>query len=187
MEDIKFKKDYKKYNYYTEDKKYFIKKESGNFTLYDYYDEKIKDFKTLKEVRKCILLLNSNPFKFLHESFDFLDYIDRCEKNITHYKFKYRHESVKYYTDVLKLANEFKKIAENEGLVISKSPYSCSFYAHKECENITWEFKPENSYRFSDHWNWSDSIKCITHCKTIDNKDYGLCICQYIDGYYRKI
>ena len=141
----------------------------------------------MKEVRQRILLLNSNPYSFLHECVDFADYISRCKGNIIHSKLKYRDKSVEYYTNILTLANKLKEIAIKENLIISKSPYSTSFYAHSKSDNISWEHKPNNSYRLSNHWNWTDYNKEVVHCPTITNEDYGLCICQYINGYYNKV
>ena len=51
-------------------------------------------------------------------------------------------------------------IANKENLIISKSPYGDSYYAHKVNEKIGWGTKPEGSYRLSNHWNWR---YCITN------------------------
>lgn len=74
------------------------------------------------------------------------------------------------------------EIAEKENLVISCSPYSFSFYAHKTNEEITWGYKPQNSYRLSDHWNFesNDEIHCITKDK-IKNK---ITIKKFNNGIY---
>lgn len=45
--------------------------------------------------------------------------------------------------------------------VILKSPYSNTFYNSKD---ITWNYKPDNSYRVSDHWNFVNRDR--KHCKT---------------------
>lgn len=187
MVDIKLKKRFKGYDYYTEDGNYFIKKEFNKFTLYDNYDEKIKDFETLKEVRECILLLVLNPYSFLHDCIDFKDYMSRCEKNITHFKLRCKNNSVRRYNYILNLSKIFEQIAERENLIISKSPHSTSFYAYPKDEYISWKHKPNNSYRLSNHWNWNDYVKNTIHCPTITNEDYKLCICKYINGYYYKI
>ena len=47
-----------------------------------------------------------------------------------------------------------------------KSPYSNSFY---NAEGITWDYKPDNSLRVSDHWNFYCRGKI--HCKT-DNPEF---------------
>lgn len=43
---------------------------------------------------------------------------------------------------------------------IIKSPYGFSFYS----EEVGWGFKPHNSYRISDHWNFIAQFKL--HCET---------------------
>lgn len=184
---LKLKKNYKQFNYYTEDKKFFIKKDSNEFILYNHMYEEMVKFKTLKDAKNCIVLLKNNPFKFLHESLDLDDYIDRCEKNILHFEVLCDDIAKNHYNNILKIAKEFKKIATVENLIISKSPYSSSFYAHNSSYTIDWGCKPENSYRFSDHWNFEDQIKDIIHCPTVNGEDYGLCICKYINGSYFKI
>lgn len=54
----------------------------------------------------------------------------------------------------IKGAKNLIDIAKKENLVISKSPYGDSYYAHKSNEGIGWGIKPEGSYRLSNHWNW---------------------------------
>lgn len=49
---------------------------------------------------------------------------------------------------------EFDNLVKNEKLEISFSPYSFSVYAHQKGETIDWGYKPLNSYRLSDHWNF---------------------------------
>lgn len=45
--------------------------------------------------------------------------------------------------------------------IVSKSPFSNSFYSSKD---ISWNHKPDGSYRISDHWNfWSRNS---WHCQT---------------------
>lgn len=64
---------------------------------------------------------------------------------------------------------ELDKIAQKEDLVISKSPYGASYYAHEEWEEIGWGGKPHNSYRISDHWGFES--RDTIHCK-IDDDEY---------------
>jgi hypothetical protein len=45
--------------------------------------------------------------------------------------------------------------------VISKSPYSDSFYSTTD---INWGYKPDGSYRVSDHWNFR--TRGNLHCRT---------------------
>lgn len=47
--------------------------------------------------------------------------------------------------------------------IIYKSPYSKSFYSS---EDISWETKPDKSYRVSDHWNFVTSRGPKVHCQT---------------------
>jgi hypothetical protein len=44
------------------------------------------------------------------------------------------------------------KMMMKEWSVIKKSPYSDSFYSSTD---ISWNHKPEGSYRVSDHWNFT--------------------------------
>lgn len=64
---------------------------------------------------------------------------------------------------------ELDKIAQKEGLVISKSPYGASYYAHESWEEISWGYKPHGSYRVSDHWGFES--KGAIHCR-IDDDEY---------------
>lgn len=47
--------------------------------------------------------------------------------------------------------------------VIFKSPYGKSFYSST---NISWSHKPDESYRVSDHWNFTTNRNNGTHCRT---------------------
>lgn len=172
-----------KYSYYTPDKKYFVNKENGKFNLFDEYDELIKEFKTLKEIRTLILKLNENKFRYLQDAYNLEIFIEICKSNILHFEIK-ENQVAEQYKTLLNLMNRFIDIAKNENLIISKSPYSSSFYAHKEDENISWGVKPLNSYRIADHWNFGD---VETHCKTVDGLNYGLCICKMLNNGYSKI
>ena len=49
--------------------------------------------------------------------------------------------------------------------IIYKSPYSKSFYSS---EDISWEFKPDKSYRVSDHWNFVTNRGPKIHCQTTE-------------------
>lgn len=69
--------------------------------------------------------------------------------------------------------------------VITKSPYSESFYSS---DQIDWSFKPEGSYRVSDHWNFNRKngrIHCVTDKEVIDNEE--VCLAQYRNGIYRVL
>ena len=86
---------------------------------------------------------------------------------------------------------KFLEIAKTENMCISKSPYSESFYL-SENDDISWGYKPDLSYRMSDHWNWKEEVLAPveytkTHCKTNTDECFGLAIAQYINDEYVKI
>ena len=81
-------------------------------------------------------------------------------------------------------AKEFLEIVLREKLHVSKSPYSMSFYAYENPnEKIDWGYKPENSLRLSDHWNFINNGKI--HCRT-DDFHCAEGIYQYKNGIYTK-
>ena len=82
------------------------------------------------------------------------------------------------------IPEDIKKLMKN-WYVITKSPYSESFYSS---DQIDWGFKPEGSLRVSDHWNFTRQngrIHCVTDKEVINNKD--VCIARYEKGIYRVI
>lgn len=82
------------------------------------------------------------------------------------------------------LAQRFLNLVLEHDLYVSKSPYLSSFYAYAdETDKIDWGYKPEESYRLADHWNWNDG----TECPTIENIDYGYAIAQFSNGKYHRI
>lgn len=83
------------------------------------------------------------------------------------------------------IVDKFISIAENEGLEVSKSPFSNSFYLHKTGEEITWGSKPENSYRLSDHWNFYS--REAYHCCSNEINDDEFAIGIYHHGNYEKV
>lgn len=93
-----------------------------------------------------------------------------------------------FYKEHIEKLEKFVEIAKNEGLEISKSPYSESLYATKKGEEITWGDKPEGSYRFADHWNWKDcGIVETTHCPAKDIGREEVAVGKFINGMYHKI
>jgi len=52
--------------------------------------------------------------------------------------------------------------------VIHKSPYGFSYY---NSTNITWSYKPDNSLRIADHWNFKcrGKVHCITDIPVSNN------------------
>lgn len=71
-------------------------------------------------------------------------------------------------------------VIEND-LNVSQSPYSQSIYAYKGDDDITWNYKPQDSLRISDHWNFDG------HCITRDGIKRCLMICKYDNGIYTRI
>ena len=72
--------------------------------------------------------------------------------------------------------------------VIQKSPYSDSFYSSTD---IGWSHKPEDSYRVSDHWNFTTHRdgKSVKHCitdKSVPTTSH-ITIAQYKNGIYHVI
>lgn len=55
-------------------------------------------------------------------------------------------------------------ILENWSLYYHKSPYSHSYYSHK----VGWTYKPHESERLSDHWDFNTSSGKKKHCQTIN-------------------
>lgn len=68
---------------------------------------------------------------------------------------------------------------------INKSPYSSSYY---NVIGITWNYKPEESLRISDHWNFMSkgSKHCIlAHTEELIQNEWMLA--KYIDGKYHVL
>ena len=85
---------------------------------------------------------------------------------------------------ISKLPKEVAKVV-SEWDVVSKSPYSDSFYNAKE---ICWDSKPEGSLRISDHWNFES--RGVTHCKLNTTSEYisgTWILARYVDGVYIEI
>ncbi len=69
--------------------------------------------------------------------------------------------------------NKFKESFKNiileivkDWKVISKSPYSMSLY---NSSDIGWGYKPEGSYRISNHWSFTSQGEI--HCKLEDGNE----------------
>ena len=80
------------------------------------------------------------------------------------------------------------KMMMKEWPIINKSPYSDSFYSS---EDISWSSKPENSYRVSDHWNFTTHRdgKSVKHCitnKSVPTNSH-ITIAQYQNRIYNVI
>lgn len=61
----------------------------------------------------------------------------------------------------------------------TKSPHSFSFY---NSDDISWGYKPENSLRISDHWNFESNGSL--HCETTKGFTNGWAVGQYKNGKY---
>lgn len=61
----------------------------------------------------------------------------------------------------------------------TKSPYSFSFY---NSSDISWGYKPENSLRVADHWNFESNGSL--HCETTSGFTTGWAVGQYKNGKY---
>ena len=91
-----------------------------------------------------------------------------------------------YCNSRINLAREMLEIAAGNNYVISKSPYSESFYAHPEDDKVDWGYKPDGSYRLSDHWNWFSYNRI--HCPTIEGQGSdAIQIRQFKNGAYELI
>ena len=80
------------------------------------------------------------------------------------------------------------KYTNLKGKIISKSPYSESFYIHNPNEIIEWDTKPEGSIRISDHWNWQYDFSNKIHCPIENAGDepiYKKLVCIYTNGKYK--
>lgn len=62
------------------------------------------------------------------------------------------------------LSSELKETIKGWA-VSSKSPYSYSYYS---ADDIGWDYKPDKSYRVSDHWNFT-CRKNKKHCQTTED------------------
>ena len=86
-------------------------------------------------------------------------------------------------TDKLNQLQKFYDLANKNGYRISVSPYSESAYALNPYDEITWGYKPENSLRLSDHWNFIS--KGELHEETDDSfLSDGYKVGRYENGMY---
>ena len=65
---------------------------------------------------------------------------------------------------------------------VSKSPYSNSFYNSKD---IDWDYKPVNSLRISDHWNFVEGGEDCEDCESSNKTKH--CQLTNTDEYVQKI
>lgn len=74
---------------------------------------------------------------------------------------------------------DIDKIAKEKNFNISTSPYSFSIYAIPKNDKVDWNYKPKDSYRLSDHWNFFSDGE--VHCKltNVDEYTHGLILAKY--------
>lgn len=112
---------------------------------------------------------------------------------------------VKHYDNIIRLVNYLNNYSSSNVLTLKltqetmtdwqlwlikhfnhkwdQSPYSLSFY---NSSDISWNHKPENSLRLSDHWNFVTFGE--THCKTDDpSLKHGWALGKYHNGQYQII
>ena len=129
----------------------------------------IKNLETLNEIDQKHI--DNNEDALWYSQLDEWD-IECLEKDIANRK------------RMIELIPIFEEIANKNGLIITRSPYSDSFYAIKEGEDVNWGSKPEGSLRLSDHWNFGIRAE---HCQTDCDLKQDTAICQYTNGVYRKV
>lgn len=156
------------------------------------------DYPTNRELIKANSELNTSDFdKQIENAMTF-------EKDFKDYKFKSKeleqiiiddyvspgkaglYWAPSYSNEMMAGLKDLDVIASDGYLLVSKSPYSQSFYAYGSGE-ISWDSKPENSYRLADHWNF-ESQNTI-HCKLKDNTEYTqkVYLAQYKKGVYEVV
>ncbi len=128
-----------------------------------------RDRKIIREERNRISSIKRDFRKVLNLS----RYTKKYEKLLDIYERIYKEEQ---RDEILKTLLTFKEI--------HKSPYSNSFYDSKD---IDWDFKPENSLRLSDHWNFYSYGE--KHCCLDNTEEYTQkwLLCQYKNGVYNII
>lgn len=97
-----------------------------------------------------------------------------------------RHSS-KQLEDYKKLS----RLAQQNDFEITVSPYSGSVYAIPKGEKVEWGYKPEGSYRVSNHWNWEtkygDYETSVINCPTNTGEDFGQAVAIFKNGKYYKV
>lgn len=133
-------------------------------------EERKKKERELSKERKARKVLIKIAFK---KALNLTKFTKKYEQLLCFYENVYSEEK---RDEILKTLVLFKKI--------NKSPYSNSFYDSNE---IDWDYKPENSLRLSDHWNfYSQGEKhCCLDCTDEYTKKWLLC--QYRKGVYHVI
>lgn len=97
---------------------------------------------------------------------------------------KYSYEREKNLSIIAKFyGQEFANAAAKWDQIV-KSPYSNSFY---DSDQIDWNYKPELSFRLSDHWNFYSQGQ--RHCKiaNIEGQFNKPMLAVYVSGGYQEV
>jgi hypothetical protein len=118
---------------------------------------KYEEWEKAKDLVKTVIIHNAND-----------EVINELTNN-----YKFKNEDIKSMVANMLIANEPDKVLSaikkfddelsKEGKELSNSPYSFSSYIIPKGEQITWGYKPDNSFRISDHWNFYSQGEI--HCK----------------------
>lgn len=122
-------------------------------------------------------MLDGTSFEYLKELTNrYFEKFSKDSEICYKYYLQTKKEFTKEFYDVV-----FEEIGNWEE--ISISPYSTSAYNSK---NISWGYKPENSLRLADHWNFESQsqIHCLMEDETKNNH---MMLCKYVDGVYKII
>ena len=165
---------------------FLIRKNGNKFELTDKYVTTFKkNFNKLYELKNFIAELNeidraaNNKTLFCSNIYDFLE---SRQLRLKYYEMT-NSSHVKRIENEITIIKGFISLSIKKKYVISKSPYSNSFYSHEENDVIDWGHKPLNSYRLSDHWGFGVE----EHCKRTDGEKAGLCMCKITKEGYKKI
>ena len=99
-----------------------------------------------------------------------------------------------YYKNKKNNYDKFEQLAQKHNYVITISPYSNSAYAIPKGEKVDWGYKPEGSFRVSDHWNWEGGSRVENgkffrkiECPTNTGENFGMAVAIFKNGKYYKI
>ena len=158
-----------------------LKKEYGediyNDNINDWLKKNVKEYKEINDKIETLdkELTTLRERQFSEQNNKRYEEIQKIKGN---YKFKNKNlkdnfENLDIKKDVsLKYAKAFidlDKINTKNDYDISESPYSFSIYSKPKGEDITWEGKPDESYRLSDHWNFYSRGEI--HCQLENTKE----------------
>lgn len=177
---IKLNKNVNGFDYATVKRTFYIKKENNKYLLFNQYEVLLKEYDKLKEVKEAIEQLEKLDTNLNQPLFAL--YVDRLKDTAKFYEIIEEKESEKEVKSLINKCEMFIKKANELGYIITKSPYGASFYAHEEHIDIKWGYKPINSLRIADHWNFGGGKHCVSNCR--DNEH---CVCIYTKEGYKKL